>query len=92
MSYKRRMRLARPVATAFVLLALGAASAGSAFAAGGAPDADRNGDGVFEDLAAQVAAAPAAARLNVIVTLDRPATDAAIAGLQQQVGTFSVGR
>ena len=46
------MRLTLPVATAAVMLVLAAAGVGGAFAAGGAPDADRNGDGVFEDLAA----------------------------------------
>ena len=92
MSYKRGTRLAFPIATAPVMLVLGAAGAGGAFAAGGAPDADRDGDGIFEDLAAQVAGAPAAERVNVIVTLDRPATDAAVSLLQQQFGAFSLGR
>ena len=40
-----------------VMLVLGAAGADGAFAAGGAPAADRNGDGIFEDLAAPVCTA-----------------------------------
>ncbi len=94
MSYTGGMRLVLSLATATAALMLGlpGAGVGGAFAASGAPAADPNGDGTFDDLAAQVADAPVSARVDVIVTLDRPATAAVVATLQEQVGPFSPGR
>lgn len=94
MSYTGGMRLVLPLATATAALMLGlpGAGVGGAFAASGAPAADPNGDGTFDDLAAQVADVPVSARVDVIVTLDRPATAAVVATLQEQVGPFSPGR
>ncbi|MBM4364158.1 MAG: hypothetical protein FJ104_15870, partial [Deltaproteobacteria bacterium] len=84
--------------TSFAALAGGAVVAlllaGTAGAAGGtvAPNADGNSDGVFDNLAAQVAPLAAGARVNVIVRLDGAPDAARVAALQAAVGSFSVGR
>ena len=93
MSYNGCMRqrsilVLAALATAFALGAGIAQAAGGA----GAPDADRNGDGIFDNLAAQLADQPADARVSVIVTLDGPASASAVAALQSRVGPFTVGR
>jgi serine protease AprX len=54
--------------------------------------ADRDGDGIFDELAARLDRADRAAKLDVIVTLDDPASLDRIASLRSKVGGFTVTR
>ena len=57
-----------------------------------APKIDRDGDRVFEELEQRLATRPADARVDVIVTLDRPASVARVKGLERGVGDLAVRR
>jgi serine protease AprX len=56
------------------------------------PRADRNGDGLFDDLAAQLADKPPTERSRVIVVLRAPATAERVRALGQEVGQVDVSR
>jgi serine protease AprX len=52
--------------------------------------ADRDGDGVFDDLAAQTTGKPDDHEFRVIVRLERPATAQRVRRLKREVGSFEV--
>jgi len=82
----------------FSLLGVGAGSAATREkpAPPARPDvpvrADRDGDKVFDDLAATLSAKGADAEVSVIVTLASPATGARVDELKARTGGFAVGR
>lgn len=51
---------------------------------------DADGNGIFDSLEAAMAAAKGSATFDVIVQLNLPASDAALAALKRQVGAFDV--
>ena len=57
-----------------------------------APKIDRDGDRVFEELEERLATREGGDRVDVIVTLDDPASAVRVKGLERRVGDLSVRR
>ncbi|HEV3407235.1 MAG TPA: S8 family serine peptidase, partial [Gaiellaceae bacterium] len=85
--------LAASMLAALLAVANGAAAGGKPAAVAEAKPkvkADRNGNKVFDDLEARLATLGGGERASVIVTLDAPATETRVTGLERAVGAFSV--
>ncbi|MFN2471892.1 MAG: S8 family serine peptidase [Gaiellaceae bacterium] len=84
----RRLALLCALAVALAALAVASPPVAGGLLHAPPPAADRDGDGVFDDLEARLTRAGVAERVPVIVRLVRPATRARVAALEDGVGDF----
>lgn len=87
---RRVAAIALSLSAAAVVAAPAAAQAPAGAAPVKAPKADRDGDGVFDDLEQRLAPRPRDDRVDVIVTLEEPASAARVRGLERRVGQLAV--